>query len=615
LCGIYGIVNPDQRLISSKDIQDGLNKIRHRGPDDEGYVFSYANNHIAARGEDTINHFSNLPHVIDMSLNNCDFVFGHRRLSIIDTSYKGHQPFIDDGYVIVYNGEIYNYIEIKKELQKCGYIFNTNSDTEVLLKAYIEWGQECQNKFIGIWAFAIYDPKKREVFLSRDRFGVKPLYYVVKDRMVIFASEIKSLISLPFISKEPDIFQVKRYLIWGDQEHLPETMFLNVKRLINSHSMTIKIGDGKIEEKVYYDLDYNPSKEKFSEKKAQEYSEKFSEIFTDAVRLQLRSDVKVGTTLSGGIDSSSIVYTINKLLKTSSIDSIGDKQYAQDLLNIQSWYNGELKNLNDKLAQKKSEALLKYQERVRTTIQKQQATNKPEQTTQQKPTQTFTQKTGETGEKTTESYHDILKIKSINKLDEATYKTDNVDVYELKQLKDYLDAENIPYEEDEEEGNIDFDKSELDKEWKDRIENIGLEEISDDEDISDIVTIEDEDEDDIYDIHKEIEKKKVFYVKVKDDKNTFIGKIYKLYDDDSWRVKVVEGESETFEKLNYDPDYDEIDIIAFLRKIYDDVELLSEDEYRDYMKNKEKENIKEYTTESLHKIPTFNDFLSNYKVK
>jgi len=296
-------------------------------------------------------------------------------------------------------------------------------------------------------------------------------------------------------------------------------------------------------------------------------------------------------------------------------DIIGDKQYAQDLLNIQSWYNGELKNLNDKLAQKKSEALLKYQERVRTTIQKQQATNKPEQTTQQKPTQTFTQKTGETGEKTTESYHDILKIKSINKLDEATYKTDNVDVYELKQLKDYLDAENIPYEEDEEEGNIDFDKSELDKEWKDRIENIGLEEISDDEDISDIVTIEDEDEDDIYDIHKEIEKKKVFYVKVKDDKNTFIGKIYKLYDDDSWRVKVVEGESETFEKLNYDPDYDEIDIIAFLRKIYDDVELLSEDEYRDYMKNKEKENIKEYTTESLHKIPTFNDFLSNYKVK
>ncbi|MHB1657606.1 MAG: asparagine synthase (glutamine-hydrolyzing) [Burkholderiales bacterium] len=328
MCGIYGIINPNPKLINTKDVQLGLNKLHHRGPDDEGYLFSYSNNHILAKGEDTIKEFSNLPHLNQLILNNCDFVFGHRRLSIIDISCNGHQPFVSNGYAIVYNGEIYNYIELRNELQKIGYTFNTNSDTEVLLKSYIEWGEECQNKLIGMWAFAIYNPKKREVFLSRDRFGIKPLYYVVKDSMFVFASEIKSLIALPFISREPSIKQVKDYLIYGDQEYLPETMFLNIKRLVNSNFMTITIGSGKIKEKKYYNLNYNLSKEKFSDKKALKYSQKFLEIFTDATRIHLRSDVRIGSSFSGGIDSSSIVYTINNLLKLQSKNSFRERQYT-----------------------------------------------------------------------------------------------------------------------------------------------------------------------------------------------------------------------------------------------------------------------------------------------
>ncbi len=329
MCGIFGVINPNQNLINTKDIQYALNKLKHRGPDDEGYLFSYfLNNNILVKGDDTIKELYSIPHISSMTLNNCDFVFGHRRLSIIDLSINGHQPFVDSGYVIIYNGEIYNYIEIRNELQKLGYKFNTDSDTEVLLKSYIEWGSQCQKKLIGMWAFAIYDPQKREVFLSRDRFGIKPLYYVIKDNMVVFASEIKSLISLPFVPAYPNIEQIHDYLIYGDQEYLPETLFLNVKRFINSSFMTIKIGSGNIKKEKYFKLNYNQSVEKFSEKKAQEYSKKFLEIFTDAVKLQLRSDVKIGSSFSGGVDSSSIVYTINNLLKFKEINSLKEKQYT-----------------------------------------------------------------------------------------------------------------------------------------------------------------------------------------------------------------------------------------------------------------------------------------------
>ncbi len=356
MCGIFGVINPNQNIINTKDIQCCLNKIKHRGPDDEGYLFSYSsNNHILVKGDDTIKELYNIPHISSMTLNNCDFIFAHRRLSIIDLSIKGHQPFVDNGYVIIYNGEIYNYIEIRNELQKLGYVFHTNSDTEVLLKSYMEWGYKCQNKLIGMWTFAIYDPQKREIFLSRDRFGIKPLYYIVKDNMVAFASEIKSLISLPFVSVQPNIEQIQDYLIYGDQEYLPGTLFLNVKRFINSSFMTIKVGDGNIKKEKYFKLNYNSSIEKFSKKKAQEYSEKFLEIFTDAVKLQLRSDVKIGSSFSGGIDSSSIVYMINNLLKLKGVNYFKDKQYTfssvfpniiERYIDESKWINIAVKDLN-----------------------------------------------------------------------------------------------------------------------------------------------------------------------------------------------------------------------------------------------------------------------------
>ena len=181
-------------------------------------------------------------------------------------------------------------------------------------------------------------------------------------------------------------------------------------------------------------------------------------------------------------------------------------------------------------------------------------------------------------------------------VNESAYDTKNVDPYEFQNLKDYLDAENISYIEDEEGTSIDFDETELDKEWKDRIIEIGLEE--NDTSPDDILSIEDDDiedndTEDVTTANKKIDEDKVFHIKVEDEGEAFIGKIYKLFDEGEWRSKVIDGESETFEKLNYDPDWDEIDIIAFLRENYADAEIISEDDFNDHAENPESEEIEE----------------------
>jgi len=194
-------------------------------------------------------------------------------------------------------------------------------------------------------------------------------------------------------------------------------------------------------------------------------------------------------------------------------------------------------------------------------------------------------------------------------LNEENFNTTSVDSYELQNLKDYLDAENISYAEDEDETTLDFDETELDQEWQDRIEDIGMEpdhpeDLGDSE--NNILSIEDDEgEDDITDVNQKIDEEKVFYVKVDNEGETFIGKIYKLFDEGDWRAKLIDGESETFEKLNYDPDYDEYDIIAFLRENYADAEIISEDEFNDQTENAEIESeVKE-----SHNIITLEDFL------
>ena len=290
MCGIVGIISKTR--IEKKSIKDIIEKMNntliHRGPDGEGYY--YGDN----------------------------FVFAHRRLAIVDLSDAGKQPMeYINRYIITYNGEIYNYIELKKELETHGYKFKSHTDTEVIMASYDFWGIECLNKFNGMWAFVIYDKEKEKFFISRDRFGKKPLYYYKDDEIFIFSSEIKAILAHPKVETKPNFAFLKSYLKLGCREYLKETAFENIYRFDFAHYF-----EGGNEEifhdfklNRYWDIKPNLSKEKFDPRKAKEYAEKYYNLLEDAVRIRLRADVKIGSALSGGLDSSSVVYIINKLLK------------------------------------------------------------------------------------------------------------------------------------------------------------------------------------------------------------------------------------------------------------------------------------------------------------
>lgn len=269
MCGIAGIVNFDDQPIDGALIPAMLEKMKHRGPDDEGI---FQEEHIA---------------------------LGHVRLSIIDLSSDGHQPMFsaNERYVLTYNGEIYNYIEIRDEL-KDDYEFRTKTDSEVLLAAYIKWGKDCLNRFNGMFAFAIYDRQEKTVFAARDRFGIKPFYYYRDDNKFVFASEIQAiLLTLPQ-KPEPDEQSIFNYLVFNGTDQTESTFFKNIKKL--SHGESIWIENGKVAYNKWYDLREN-LKEPFKD------ASEFKESLSSACGLRLRSDVPVGVCLSGGLDSSSIV--------------------------------------------------------------------------------------------------------------------------------------------------------------------------------------------------------------------------------------------------------------------------------------------------------------------
>jgi asparagine synthase (glutamine-hydrolysing) len=264
MCGLCGVVDlaapPDRAAVES--MLDGL---AHRGPDGRG-VF-------AAEG----------------------ICLGHLRLAIIDLSDAGLQPFEQDGLQLLHNGEIYNYLELREELRARGHGFRTETDTEVLLAAYREWGGRCVERFNGMWAFAIWDPERRTLFASRDRFGVKPFYYRLDDGRFVFASE-------PWVlgRRRANLRAVRDYLEQGYLDHGDETFFDGVVRLPPAHSLTF--GPSGLELHRYWALEPgDPPTDPVGAVR---------ETFLDAVRLQLRSDVPVGTCLSGGIDSSSIAVAV-----------------------------------------------------------------------------------------------------------------------------------------------------------------------------------------------------------------------------------------------------------------------------------------------------------------
>lgn len=271
MCGISGLLVKRDNKVESNEIKKMNDLIIHRGPDDEG-IFLEKN-----------------------------LGFGHRRLSILDLSSDGHQPMSYlDRYVITYNGEVYNYLEIREELEKDGYSFNSHTDTEVIIASYDKWGEECVNKFNGMWAFAIYDRVKQNVFCSRDRFGIKPFYYTQVEDKFIFASEIKQL--LPFFSKNIVNRRILfDYLIIGFEDHTNETFFKDIYKLEQSHNLIYDLKLNSFEIKRYFEI------KNYEETLSEDESIKLYENnLKSSITLRLRSDVKVGTCLSGGLDSSSL---------------------------------------------------------------------------------------------------------------------------------------------------------------------------------------------------------------------------------------------------------------------------------------------------------------------
>jgi len=288
MCGIAGIISRDKRTISKQEIKAMLNLISHRGPDGEGLICEEG------------------------------LALGHRRLAIIDLSDSGKQPMnYLDRYVIVYNGEIYNYLELRSDLEKEGYKFRTETDTEVVMAGYDFWGTKCLNKFNGMWSFLIFDRKKKKYFISRDQFGKKPFYYFRTDRNFIFASEIKSILSHPDVLVEPNLPFLEDYLKTLYKGYLKETAFRNIYRFDAASYFEGGINElfHSFEPKRYWELKPNLSQEKFNRIKAREYAQKYYELLKDAVKIRMRADVKVGSALSGGLDSSSIVYLVNQFLK------------------------------------------------------------------------------------------------------------------------------------------------------------------------------------------------------------------------------------------------------------------------------------------------------------
>lgn len=285
MCGIAGIIKKKNGKVNREEIQMMNDAMSHRGPDAEGIYI-----------DDTVG-------------------FGHRRLSIVDLSEGGRQPMFshDRKYVLVFNGEIYNYIELKEYLKKKGAKFVTETDTEVIMEAYRFWGVDCTKKFNGMWSFALYDTVKRVVFFSRDRFGVKPLYIYESEDEFIFASEIKCITAIRPEQKIVDETQMARYLA-GYQEDMDEhTFYKNIQNFRPSYSMLYQLDTNTVEYQKYWEINVPEFQRKWIYDNPYQ---KFLELLQDSIRIRLRADVKVGASLSGGLDSSTIVGIVTKKFRT-----------------------------------------------------------------------------------------------------------------------------------------------------------------------------------------------------------------------------------------------------------------------------------------------------------
>ncbi len=298
MCGICGLFTDSFKEQEWNDLLT-MNRLgAHRGPDDDGIVLFAEKNHHAFNRRQLKS--ARLPD--DAAIKGG---LGHNRLSIIDLSEAGHQPMCDSSgrYWIVLNGEIYNYLEIRAELLQKGYRFRSDSDTEVALTAFIAWGRDALRRFNGMWALAIYDMKNKSLFLSRDRFGIKPLYYMFDRNRFAFASEIKQLLGLSNLARTINKAILADFLFWNFQTHCEQTFVDNILSLPPSGYLQVNgqaLASGKLSPGIYWEAEPEPA---LPEKDA---VQRFHELLADGVRLRLRSDVAVGIKLSGGLDSSSL---------------------------------------------------------------------------------------------------------------------------------------------------------------------------------------------------------------------------------------------------------------------------------------------------------------------
>jgi asparagine synthase (glutamine-hydrolysing) len=319
MCGIYGQWSVTGAPVRLASVQHATTVLQHRGPDDEGYLLGDTRHsrYLACGGADTTDAIA-VPRIEQFRGECFDLAFGFRRLSILDLSPLGHQPMAtpDGRFWIVFNGEIYNYRELRAELTGYGHRFRGGSDTEVILAAFAQWGPECLHRFNGMWAFAIWDTTQRSMFLARDRFGVKPLHYVWNGSRFTFASEIKALTSAEDSRFSPDDQAVYDYLVSGGMPSpsAGRTFYRGVCSLPPAHWMTVR-GE-HVDLQRYYSI---PEHRSNGHSSAKSVADRYRELFVDAVRIRLRSDVPVGTCLSGGIDSSSIVCVINRIMAEDGV--------------------------------------------------------------------------------------------------------------------------------------------------------------------------------------------------------------------------------------------------------------------------------------------------------
>ena len=291
MCGINGIAFSERskKQIDRRILMEMRDEILHRGPDDEGLF-------------------------IDENIG-----FGHRRLSIVDVSHGKQPMFNEDGSLaIIYNGEVYNHADYRADLEAKGHVYQTHCDTETILHLYEEHSADCVQYLRGMFAFAIWDKRKKELFIARDRLGVKPLYYIFDDEgNLFFASEIKSLLKASAIKPELN-YSVLRDQLANHGTSAEQTLFKSVKRLLPGHFLTWR--DGKINIQKYWDLRFEPKEENFSDT---EFIERWRELFKESVRLRLMADVPLGMFLSGGIDSSAIAAMMAEMvsepIKTFSV--------------------------------------------------------------------------------------------------------------------------------------------------------------------------------------------------------------------------------------------------------------------------------------------------------